>query len=72
MLNRNQNLYTSLIARLPLSELTALYERSKPYPMLCRAIEQEIDQRIAPNDEKATVRLAAPAKPVEMDLVSAS
>jgi len=40
--------------------------------MLCRAIEQEIDQRIAPNDEKATVRLAAPAKPVEMDLVSAS
>jgi|GEM_PF-6092593 len=48
MLNKNRAVYNALITGLPLSDLTALYERSKEYPLLCKAIEEEIDRRISP------------------------
>jgi hypothetical protein len=47
MLKNNSALYHALIKRLPLSELTGLFERSSDYPMLRCVIEREIDERLS-------------------------
>ena len=72
MLNKNRTMYSVLISRLSLSELTALYERSKDYPMLCSAIESEIDLRIAPTVEDHLPCLTTQSKAAEMSLITAS
>jgi hypothetical protein len=71
MLNKNRALYDALISRLPLSDLTALYERSKEYPAICRALEAELDQRITSNAE-SYLPASKPQQRVNSELATAA
>jgi hypothetical protein len=72
MLNKTKNMYSELISRLPLSDLTALYERSKEYPPLYMAIEAEIDGRLSPKTASGMALAKLPSGIPERSLASAN
>ncbi len=72
MLKKNQLTYSLLISRLPLAELTDLFERSKEYPSLGSAIAEEIDRRLTVNCDGRRSPLSRSTEQAEMQTASAA